>query len=250
MKKQKFLGLIPARAGSKGIKKKNLTLLNGLPLIQYTFNAAKKSRLLDRIMLSTDDLDIIELGKSFGIWIPFIRPAYLAQDTSLTIDVVLHALNYLEKNESYIPDAVVLLQPTCPLRDEIDIDNAISIYIDEHRRFGTKSLISINKPSEHPAECFTIENNRMKFAVTSEEGFKGRQSFPEYFFINGAIYISSIELLKEKNAFFDPRQQNAFYFMHPSHSIDIDEIYDLDVAEGLLKTNKVLNLRELNEYKN
>jgi CMP-N-acetylneuraminic acid synthetase len=239
MKNKNFLGIIPARSGSKGIKRKNLALLDGKALIQYTFEAIEESRLLDKTILSTDDLDIIELGKSFKISIPFIRPDYLASDTALTIDVVLHALDYLEKDENYVPDAVILLQPTSPLRDGNDIDAAISMYIEENKNFGTECLLSVNKPSQHPAECFCIENNHMKFAITSDKGFKGRQTFPDYFFINGAIYISSVRILREKNIFFDPYQRNAFYRMTPYHSIDIDSLFELDVAEGILKTKKI-----------
>lgn len=242
MNNPRFLGIIPARAGSKGIKRKNLVQLNGKPMIQYTFEAVEKSRFLDRTVLTSDDPEIIELGKSFKIQIPFVRPEHLATDTALTIEVIKHTIDYLEINEHYIPDAVVLLQPTCPLRDEIDIDTSISMYVEENRKFGIESLISVNKPSQHPAECFCIKNNQMEFAVNSEK--KGRQTFPEYFFINGAIYISSMRMLRDKNVFFDPLQRNAFYVMHPSHSIDIDSTFELDIAEGLLKIKKVSKLRD------
>lgn len=237
---QKIIGVIPARAGSKGIKHKNLSLLNGKPLIQYTIEASENSKLLDFTIISTDDQNVVELSKAFNVRVPFKRPDILSTDTASSVDVVLHVLEYLEKNEKYVPDAIVLLQPTCPLRNAKDIDDAIVKYISKNEKYGIKSLLSVNKPSEHPCECITIENGHMKFAIEGSEEHSRRQTFSEYYFMNGAIYISSVDLLKEKKVFFDPDEANAFFIMHPSHSVDIDEMFDLNIAEGLIKTGSVV----------
>lgn len=237
--KEKFLGIIPARKGSKGIKNKNMTLLNNKPLIQYTLEAAEKSKLLDSTIVTTDDPAIIDFSRNFRVKVPFKRPDHLATDIASSLDVVLHALDYLETNECYAPDYVVLLQPTCPLRDELDIDNSILQYLQESNTFGTKNLISVNTPSEHPYECIHIEGYNMKFAFEESRKCSGRQTFSSFYFINGAIYISSVETIRKKGVFFDPDDKNSFYIMHPSHSIDIDEIFDLKVAESLLRTGNV-----------
>ena len=113
--KQHILGVIPARGGSKDIPGKNLCLLRGRPLIEYTFDAAKGSRLLDRVILSTDDEAIAALGRAHGIEVPFVRPAHLAQDDTPMLDVLIHVLESL-RSEAYEPDCLVLLQPTSPLR--------------------------------------------------------------------------------------------------------------------------------------
>lgn len=238
-RKEKFLGLIPARKGSKGIKNKNMTLLNNKPLIQYTLEAAEKSKLLDCTIVTTDDPVIIDFSKNFRVRVPFKRPDHLATDTASSLDVVLHALDYLEKNECYIPDYVVLLQPTCPLRDESDIDSSIMQYLEENRTFGTESLIAVNIPSEHPYECIHIEGHNMKFAFEESRKCSGRQAFSTFYFINGSIYISPVSTIRKKSSFFDPYERNSFYVMHPSHSVDIDEIFDLKVAEALLQTGNV-----------
>jgi CMP-N-acetylneuraminic acid synthetase len=241
---KKFLGVIPARKGSKGIKNKNMTLLDGKPLIQYTLEAAEKSRHLDLIIVTTDDTDVIEFSKKFNVKVPFKRPEHLSTDTATSLDVVLHALNYLEINEGYVPDYVVLLQPTCPLRDEYDIDNAIEQYIEENRVCGAECLISVNIPTEHPYDCIRIEGNDMELAFDASKNCSGRQSFSQFYFVNGAIYITPVGTLRNKGLFFDSESKNSFYVMHQSRSIDIDEVFDLKMAESLLKTGNVIRSTE------
>ncbi|WP_319508450.1 acylneuraminate cytidylyltransferase family protein [uncultured Methanolobus sp.] len=242
--KKKFLGVIPARKGSKGIKNKNLILLDNKPLIQYTLEAAEKSRLLDLTIVTTDDPGVIELSKEFNVNVPFRRPGHLATDTASSLDVVLHALDHLETNEGYMPEFVVLLQPTCPLRDEHDIDSSIEQYLEESKAYGTESLISVNVPSEHPFDCICIDGHDMELAFEKSEKCCGRQGFSQFYFMNGAVYITPVNTLRKKGLFFDKKQKNSFYVMHQSHSIDIDEIFDLKVAESLLQTGNVIRNME------
>ena len=128
----KYLSIIPARGGSKGIPNKNIVNIAGKPLIQYTIEAALNSKSLHSLIISTDDKKIAEVGKNCGVEIPFMRPAKLARDDTPAIDVVLHALDWLKENDSYEPDAVVLLQPTSPLRTEKHIDEAIQLFVEEN----------------------------------------------------------------------------------------------------------------------
>ena len=126
------LGIIPARGASKGIPGKNIINVAEKPLLQYTIEAAQKSKFLNRVLLSTDDKKIAEVGKIFCVEVPFMRPTKLAQDDTPAIDVILHALDWLKQNDSYQPDAVVLLQPTSPLRTEKHIDKAIQLFLDKN----------------------------------------------------------------------------------------------------------------------
>ena len=156
---KRVLALIPARGGSKGIKDKNITPLCGKPLIAYSVLAAKNSRYIDDVVVTTDSERIAETAKAYGAEVPFLRPAELASDTAKTIDAVLHAVKWLEDHQkSY--DLLVLLQPTQPLRRTEDIDGAIELCIQR----DMQDVVSVKEVSEHPILMRTIvkrENCRM-----------------------------------------------------------------------------------------
>lgn len=239
---KKILGIIPARAGSKRIPNKNLNLLGDKPLIQYTIEAGINSSKIDRLVLTTDDKNIIELASKFDIEIPFVRPDELSGDTSSSYDVVIHCLNWLSKNYNYHPDAVMLLQPTCPFRDSYDIDNAIEEYLNSSK----ESLISASKVFQHPCDCFKIVDGKIQFA---DAPIKGRE-FPEYYFDSGAIYITSVNFLKDRKIFFD--ESPIIFNMSKEHSIDIDEFFELRVADSLIhykKNNRYIEEVFINENK-
>jgi CMP-N-acetylneuraminic acid synthetase len=130
-KKLKILAIIPARSGSKGIPNKNIKKLSGRPLIYYTIKAALNSKLIDRIIVSSDSEKILKISEKLGAEIPFKRPKNISEDKSLAIEVIQHALNWLEKNEKYFPDAIIYLQPTSPLRTKKHINEAINIFFKE-----------------------------------------------------------------------------------------------------------------------
>ncbi len=138
----KFLGIITARGGSKGIPKKNIKNMAGKPLIQYTFDAVKNSKLLTRCIVSSDDDEIINFSKSQSIEAPFKRPKELATDQAQSVDVLIHAVNFLFNQEDDVPDYIVTLQPTSPLRTGEDIDRAIDIIIKDR---DADSLVSVIK---------------------------------------------------------------------------------------------------------
>ena len=127
MNTKKILGIIPARGGSKGIPKKNIAQLSGKPLIAYTINAALKSKLLTKVIVSTDDKKIADIAKEYGCEVPFIRPESLSGDDVLTYPVLKHAIEFLQENNHEKYDAILLLQPTSPFRSSKDIDNAINL---------------------------------------------------------------------------------------------------------------------------
>jgi CMP-N,N'-diacetyllegionaminic acid synthase len=224
----RFLGLIPARGGSKGIPGKNLVDLAGKPLISYTIAASLASKRLDRVILSTDDQEIADLGQALEVQAPFLRPAHLADDQSSMLVVVEHALDWLKVNENYRPDAIVILQPTTPLRTSTHIDEAIIQFEQE----DVDSLVSVSEPQEHPLEMVSFEGQEMQFAV--ERGnVSTRQEYPTYYFLNGAITITRVDLLLEQQTFWGGRV--AHYLMDTLASIDIDTRADLAIADGLMR---------------
>jgi len=229
----RVLGLIPARGGSKSIPHKNITPLGGKPLIAWTIEAARNSR-LDRVVLSSDDPAIIEAAEAVGgIEVPFVRPAALAADTTPGIDVVIHAVEWLRGHEDYQPDAVMLLQPTSPLRRSKHIDEAIELYVER----GADSLVSVVKAPHNmiPESLMRINDGGwLEPVVPFDERNNIRQKKPAYYARNGAaIYLFSTGLLLEEQTMYGHRL--AAYEMAREESIDIDEPFDLKICEWLLK---------------
>ena len=227
---KKFLALIPARAGSKGIKDKNIIDLKGKPLIAYSIDAALKSKYIDRVVVSTDGEDIAAVAKEWGADVPFLRPDYLASDTAKTIDAVLHCIEALKKaGDSY--DYLVLLQPTQPLRQSFHIDEAIEKMLD----LDANSLVSVSKVKEHPVLIRTIgEDGKLQNLLNCSSTVR-RQDFPDFYRVNGAIYINKIdENLNETTSLND----NIIpYEMAHEYDVDIDELLDLKIAELMLEDN-------------
>ncbi len=156
---KKVLAIIPARKNSKRIPNKNIKLLHGNPLIFYTIAQAKKSRIIDRIIVSTDSEEIAEISKKYGAEAPFLRPARLAQDATPDFPVFLHALKWLKDNENYMPDIVVHLRPTSPLRNAKQIDKAIKLLAINRK---IDSVRSVTKQKHSPYKMYKIDNNLLK----------------------------------------------------------------------------------------
>lgn len=230
-KNKKILGIIPARGGSKGILKKNIKLINNKPLIAWTIEESKKSKYLDKVIVSTDDMEIRKISKEFGAEVPFIRPKELALDNTRSEDAVIHAINELFSINSVKYDYIMLLQPTSPLRRTFHIDNAIIKLIDSGK---FESLISITK-LEHP--IFWTRRNKNDHLVRvldyNKDDKYRRQDFEKLYRLNGAIYLINTELfLKEKK--FELKNTMSF-IMKNKYSIDIDEESDLKLAEYYMK---------------
>ena len=145
----KILGIIPARGGSKGIPQKNLRKILGKPMIQYSFDVAKKSK-INKIIVTTDDKKIAKFAESQGIDVPFVRPKKLSNDSTKTFDVIKHSLDYLIKKQDYTPEIVIILQPTSPLRTSNIIDNSINLL----KQCNATSVISVSKIKTHPSSSF------------------------------------------------------------------------------------------------
>jgi len=242
-----ILGLIPARGGSKSIPRKNLYPLCGRMLIEYTFDAAKKSRRLSRIVLTTDDQEIAAAGRKSGIDVPFIRPANLASDDSPALPVVKHALGFLEDSEGYRPGIVVLLQPTSPLRTSSHIDEAVELLIST----GADSVVSVEQVPHryNPCSIMKIEDGRLVTFLKGEqtEIFR-RQDKPTVYARNGAaVYAVRYETLMGHDSLFGENCRPLI--MKPEESVDIDTLFDVRLAESLLRATEQMTGKSENEEK-
>jgi CMP-N,N'-diacetyllegionaminic acid synthase len=227
-KNNKFLAIIPARGGSKGIPHKNIYDINGRPLIFYTINEALKSKYLDGVIVSTDNDEIANVSKFYGAEVPFMRPAELATDTAKTISVIIHAVTELQKI-GRIFDFVVILQPTQPLRKSDHIDEAIEHIINDNH----DNLISVSEVRDHPLLIRSIRNEGFLKKLLNENSTVRRQDFEGYYRVNGAIYINKInKLLNEELSLNDNKWP---YIMDQKYDLDIDCIEDIERFKYLLK---------------
>jgi CMP-N,N'-diacetyllegionaminic acid synthase len=226
----KILGLIPARGGSKGIPKKNIKILGNKPLLQYTQEAAKRSSLLSRVILSSDDQEIISIAKNLDLEVPFIRPENLAQDKTSSLEVIIHALNYFRDKNIYF-DAVCLLQPTTPFRQKNLIDQAIKKFI----QGNYDSLITVKKvPAEfNPHWVFEEESGKLKLATGENEIISRRQDLPPAYFRDGAIYLTKTEVILNQKSLFG---QNIGFL----ENLDLNSV-NLDTMEDWIKAEQILN---------
>ena len=234
----RFLAIIPARKGSKGIKNKNFKLFNGKPLVYWTIKSAKKSKYLNKILVSTDSSIIKNFSLKMKIYCPFLRPKNLSTDKTTANKVIVHALNFLKQENNYVPDAVVYLQPTSPLREAKDIDNACKIF----NYIRPDSLVSVVKIHHNlnPSRVYSkSKKNFLKKISRKKEKIALRQNTKSYYGNNGAsIYITSIKKINE----FITGGKLIGYEMSKLKSIDIDEIDDFKLAEVIQKKFK-FNLR-------
>lgn len=231
-KQTQFLAIIPARGGSKGIPHKNIKTVAGKPLICYTIEAALNSRYIDAVYVSTDDDEIAEISRSAGSGV-IMRPDYLASDTSKTVDALIHAAKVVsEQEDGKKYDYLVCLQPTSPLRDSHDIDGAVAQLMDK----GQSSLVSLSPVENHPILIRSIdeESDRVKGLLDVSSTVR-RQDFPDYYYVNGAIYINRIADLNPDTSLND----NEYGFlMSARHGLDIDEPDDIRYLSSLIEEIK------------
>lgn len=226
-----FLGIIPARGGSKRLPRKNLLPVAGKPLISYTIQAGLQSHFIDELMVSTDDTEIARVSVECGATVPFMRPSELANDETSTFEVVRHAIDYYKTIEGRLFEYIVLLQPTSPLRDEVEIDNAV-LFLQKNK---ADAVVSVSEPDHSPLWCNTLPDNlSMEGFLREDVKYKRSQELDQYYRLNGAIYILSISRLMEEKTFF--LKSNIFaYIMPQKKSVDIDTALDLKLCELLLQ---------------
>ncbi|ATF15915.1 acylneuraminate cytidylyltransferase family protein [Brevibacillus sp. HB1.4B] len=222
------LAIIPARGGSKGIPRKNIREVGGKPLLSWTIEEAKKSAYIDRLIVSTDDEEIADVARQYEGEVPFLRPKELAMDDTPGIAPVLHALELLPKY-----DYVVLLQPTSPLRQVIDIDGCIEKCLKEQ----ANSCVSITVAEKTPYWMYHLsDNDVLEPVIKIEERFLRRQDTPTVFSLNGAVYIADTNWLQKTQSFLEP--ETVGYVMPKERSIDIDNQMDIVIFEAVLRQMK------------
>ena len=240
MTDKRILGIIPARGGSKTIPRKNIKNILNRPLISYTIVEALKSKTLSNLIVSSEDDEIIRIAKSYGASVPFIRPDSLAQDDSLAIDVLTHAILELERKENVTYDAVVMLQPTTPLRTADDIDHCVTRLFES----DYDSVISVvDVGAIHPHRMKKIVNDELvDYADETVENMP-RQSLPSVYIRNGAIYATKRDVLINSKSLKGTKSHA--YIMPPERSLNIDENLDLKFTELLMKEFDWSHIKEI-----
>ncbi len=225
----KILGIIPARAGSKGVKNKNIVNINGKPLIYYTIRAVKKSK-LKNFVVSSDSVKILNIVKKYGVKKSFLRPKKYSLDKTTSIELFKYLKKELEKLYSF--DAIMILQPTSPMRRSKDIDRAISLF----KKKNCDSIISVCRAGDHPARIKFL--NKKKYLIdTKFSGKEGqnRQELRDAFINNGAIYLFKKSNLDNNSI---KGNKSLSMIMPRKLSINIDDYFDLEIAKYFLKKNK------------
>lgn len=220
--------MITARSGSKGIKDKNIRLLNGKPLMAYTIESAMQSQYIDEVMVSTDSEVYADIAKQYGAKIPFLRSQVNSTDLAKSVDVLLEVLdNYKRMGNCY--DTVVLLQPTSPLRTSENIDGALRLFYEKN----ADSVVSVCECEYSPLLCNILREDLSLFEFIKAADNLSRQNMERYYRVNGGVYISKENVLRELRSFYG---RNSYaYIMKKEESIDIDTETDFEYVEFLMK---------------
>ncbi len=229
----RVLGIVTARGGSKGIPRKNVYPLLGKPLLAYTAEAALRAKGLTRVVLSTDDMEIAEVGEKYGLDVPFLRPAELASDHVPTVPVLQDVVRRLECTGEYY-DAIFTLQPTNPLRRSEDIDGAIEML----ERTSADAVISfVDVGERHPARMKWIDGDGRVADPPFAESFEGqpRQQLTKLYLREGSVYLTRRSVLMEQNS-LKGRDCRA-WIIPEERACNIDSAFDLFLAEQLLRYN-------------
>lgn len=221
---KKVLAVIPARGGSKGLPGKNIKALQGKPLIAWSIDLATQSDMIDRVVVSTDDVAIADVAKAAGADVPFLRPAELASDSSPTKDALIHCLDNLD--ESY--DILVLLQPTSPLRTKETMEACISLCAE-----SDKTVISVSQSKKAVEWMFYRHENGFEYVLGNGNQPSRRQDCPPVYFVDGCVYCMPMKGFKDSPVIFDEHALTVV--SEEQESVDIDTISDFEYCEYLLK---------------
>lgn len=229
-KGKRFLAIIPARGGSKGLPKKNIKDINGKPLIFWSLAAAKNCDYIDEVYVSTDSQEIADVCEKFGVKVPELRPKYLAQDTSTSADVVIQVLD-LFKSRGKDFDYFVLLEPTSPLRKKEDLNNIIELAIDNK---NCESVVSMGKVHmEHPMIVKKYINEKILPYIENAERITQRQQVDDAYFPYGVAYLVKTSAFKENRIFYG--EKSLPYFIERWQNYEVDDIYDFKCIETIMK---------------
>jgi CMP-N,N'-diacetyllegionaminic acid synthase len=235
----KTLGLIPARGGSKGIKNKNIKIINGKPLIAYTIEQALNSN-IDRVIVASDDENIIKVAKKYGAECPFIRPKKISKSKSHAFEIYKYTIDWLKKNENYTPDILCVMLCTTPFRKIKTINSSL-------KKLKTKKfdwVFSINEMEHHPYRAMVKKNEVVKsfFDIPNNKIWLNRQELPEMYRFNGGVFATFVEnIVNHKEYNIDnlkfKKTRVGYEIMTKKEAIDIDDPIDLEFVKFLMKKN-------------
>ncbi|MBF0405892.1 MAG: acylneuraminate cytidylyltransferase family protein [Candidatus Riflebacteria bacterium] len=234
---KRILAIIPARGGSKGLPRKNILPLCGLPLIGWPINAARGSKYVDRIIVSTDDAEIAEKATSLGAEIPFLRPPELASDSATSFSVVEHAVNFHRDKGDFF-HYILLLEPTSPLTESSDVDKAIELLFQNPN--NASSIVGVSEVhSSHPDFDLIIDSDGLiKPYLGKNFSVKRRQEIQKVYFLEGSLYFSEIETYFNKQTFY--HDKTLPYIVPKWKSFEIDDFVDWVCVEAILNNiNKI-----------
>lgn len=236
----KILFLITARGGSKGVPRKNIRLLGNLPLIAFKINAAKKCKYDNRIIVSTDDEEIANVAKEYGAEVPFMRPSYLAEDNSSSMDVVKHAIAWLNENDDSVYDYICLLEPSSPFATADDLNSAIDLIIDS----GADTLLGMKEVEVSKRFIFPLDKNgKLSYFYDSimQLSSMRRQDMGKEYTMNGCMYIAKMDYFNKNNIFHSIN--SVPYIMPNIKSVEIDSMDDYNYAKYLVDNN-IIDIKE------
>lgn len=222
-----IVATICARGGSKGVPRKNIRPLCGKPLIVHTIETAQKCRLINRIIVSTDDREIADIARKAGAEVPFMRPKELAQDDTAKLPVIKHAIQFLE-SQGYSPDIVVDLDPTSPLRTDKDIEACIRMVMAGE----ADNVFSVTRANKSPYfNMVEIIDGKVRLVKQLDRPAKRRQDAPEVYDMNASIYVWKRDALMDNDSLF---LENTRIYLMPKWAIDIDDETDFEFVEYIL----------------
>lgn len=233
-----ILAIIPARGGSRGVPGKNIKLLAGKPLIAWTIISAKQSKHPMRVIVSTDDEEIASVAREYGAEVPFMRPKEIAKDLSTDVEFIEHALSVLKEKEGYVPDVIVRLPPTSPLRLAEDIDKGIDTLIEDVDADAVRPIMEAPK---HPYKLWKIPEGEKHLAPFFSRDITGfdephnlpRQLFPKVYVHTGAMDVIRRKTIEEQKS--TSGKKLAFFFMPEERSVNIDHPIDFEIADFLMQ---------------
>ncbi len=232
-KNKNILAIIPARGGSKGIPKKNLKKINGIPLVCLAGICAQKIKQIDRIIISTDCEEIAQVSKKYGFEIPFKRPKSISRDSSKDIDVIMHGLIKIEKIDNIKYDVIVFLQPTSPLRTPAQVFNCIKFLINES--YDSVWTVSKTENKNHPFKQLRINDNKcLEYYLPEGNQILPRQDLPSSFHVNGIAYVLTRETVLEKKSRLG--EKNGAYIIKNKYA-------NIDTPEDLKQVRKSLTIK-------
>jgi len=233
---KEIIALIPARSGSKGVINKNIMLFNGIPLIAYSISAAKKSKLIDRVIVSTDSKEYVDIALKYGAEAPFLRPKNIAGDNATDQQFFSHAIDWLKKNELFTPKFIAHLRPTTPIRDPQILDKALNSFINSQ----FSALRSCHEMTESSYKTFEIEDMQLKTICSGsfdiESSNRIRQSYAKTFEANGYIDIIRSDMINNQGGMYG----NSVSAFITDISYEVDSLNDIEIMEYFMKKKSKL----------